>query len=362
MMFEILTWNCLTRLEFSAGLGARARVLGAPLAWSAAFALGDWLLFSALPGLGLSYGGPRWPWVIAQFFRLLLLAPSLITWLIWLPNARRLLKTWVVLSALLWVPVIYGFYVEPLRLTVTHQALTAPAFQALGRLRLVQLTDTHVERTTVRERALVAQVQALQPDVILLTGDYVNANFLQDPLARRDTRALLAQLHARYGVYAISGTVDDADMMQALFDGLAITVIDNRAVAVDVGGARPLYLMGLADAQSHADAVAVLHTLRRAAPAGAPTVLLNHTPEMIDAAAAEDVDLYLAGHTHGGQVRLPFYGGLFTFGTYSRRFEAGNYQVGPTQAYVSRGLGLEGLGDAPRVRFLCPPEIVALEH
>ena len=99
-----------------------------------------------------------------------------------------------------------------------------------------------------------------------------------------------------------------------------------------------------------------MHTV----PPNAPTVLLYHTPDLIEVAAAEGVDLYLAGHTHGGQIRLPWYGALVTASRYGKRFEAGYYQVGPTQLYVSRGLGFEGLG-APRARFLCPPEIVELE-
>ena len=69
------------------------------------------------------------------------------------------------------------------------------------------------------------------------------------------------------------------------------------------------------------------------------------------------VDLYLAGHTHGGQLRLPLFGALVTSSDFWKRYEAGRYREGQTTLYVSRGLGMEGLG-APRARFLAPPEIV----
>jgi hypothetical protein len=68
------------------------------------------------------------------------------------------------------------------------------------------------------------------------------------------------------------------------------------------------------------------------------------------------VDLYLCGHTHGGQVRLPLYGAMLTSSQLGKRYEMGHYQQGRTNLYVSRGVGLEGLG-APRIRFLSPPEI-----
>jgi predicted MPP superfamily phosphohydrolase len=96
--------------------------------------------------------------------------------------------------------------------------------------------------------------------------------------------------------------------------------------------------------------------LMQTVPAGAYSVLLYHTPDLIDTASALGVNLYLAGHTHGGQIRLPFYGALITFSAYGRRYQMGRYTLGPTTLYVSRGLGMEGLG-LPRVRILCPPEV-----
>jgi predicted MPP superfamily phosphohydrolase len=70
--------------------------------------------------------------------------------------------------------------------------------------------------------------------------------------------------------------------------------------------------------------------------------------------------LQLSGHTHGGQVRLPLFGALYAGSLYGKRFESGRRQVGEMTLYVTRGLGLEGKG-APRVRFLCPPEMILWE-
>jgi predicted MPP superfamily phosphohydrolase len=95
--------------------------------------------------------------------------------------------------------------------------------------------------------------------------------------------------------------------------------------------------------------------------AGGPfTLLLYHSPDLIEEAARQQIDLYLAGHTHGGQIRLPFYGALFTRSEHGRQYVSGLFERDGTTAYVSRGLGLEGSA-MPRARFLCRPEIVSFE-
>jgi predicted MPP superfamily phosphohydrolase len=87
--------------------------------------------------------------------------------------------------------------------------------------------------------------------------------------------------------------------------------------------------------------------------------LLYHIPDLMPQASSLGVDLFLAGHTHGGQWRLPGFGAILTSSQYWKRYEAGHYQEAGTHLYVSRGLGMEGFG-TPRARFFCPPEVVAL--
>jgi uncharacterized protein len=96
-------------------------------------------------------------------------------------------------------------------------------------------------------------------------------------------------------------------------------------------------------------------------PPGAFTILLYHTPdEILDVAATHRVDLYCAGHTHGGQVALPFYGALVTLSKFYKKYERGLHREGSTWLYVTRGIGMEG-GPAPRVRFLARPEVTVIE-
>jgi predicted MPP superfamily phosphohydrolase len=103
-----------------------------------------------------------------------------------------------------------------------------------------------------------------------------------------------------------------------------------------------------------------LKTLLAQVPEQAYKLLLYHSPDLIEVAAEGGIDLYLAGHTHGGQIRLPVYGAVFTSSRLGKRYEMGQYTVGETVLYVNRGLGMEG-SIAPRARFLCPPEIAVVE-
>jgi predicted MPP superfamily phosphohydrolase len=89
-------------------------------------------------------------------------------------------------------------------------------------------------------------------------------------------------------------------------------------------------------------------------------ILLYHSPDLAPLACQKGIDLQLSGHTHGGQVRLPFYGAIFAGSLYGKRFESGRYQLADMTLYVTRGIGMEGAA-APRVRFLCPPEISVWE-
>jgi predicted MPP superfamily phosphohydrolase len=172
---------------------------------------------------------------------------------------------------------------------------------------------------------------------------------------------VLRQLDAPYGVYAVPGTpvVDTGAALAEIFDDLEnVTLLRDEVKPLEVDG-RALYLVGVANLGLERDRES-LETLMSQAPADAWSILMYHTPDLVATAAELGVDLYLAGHTHGGQVRLPWFGAILTASKYGKRYEAGPYQVGATQLYVSRGLGMEGLG-APRVRFLCQPEIVVLE-
>ncbi len=327
----------------------------------------DLVLLALLPQLGISFGPLYSTWIclfglrVVLFFAVIPFFRDLLRWRVKItPRWRRgTLGLLLILNLSLYPAEVDAFYVEPLALQTTHLELSSPKLEPGTRLRIVHLTDLHMERTTAREREMIERVNALEPDLILVTGDYLNLSYLQDARAKADLREVLGALHARYGIYAVDGTIESPEELRELVAGLDITVLDDEVKPVQVGENR-LYLVGISNRRPAELDVVALKAVMADVPAGAPTVLFYHTPDLMPEAAELKVDFYLAGHTHGGQIRLPFYGALLTFSRYGKQYEMGAYLSDSTHLYVSRGIGLEG-SIMPRVRFLCPPEIVVVD-
>jgi predicted MPP superfamily phosphohydrolase len=141
-----------------------------------------------------------------------------------------------------------------------------------------------------------------------------------------------------------------------LLASVPLRLLRDEWTTVDVGDGAKLVIMGLDCTHHLHEDGEQLARVADTAPNGAPRLLLYHSPELMPQASSHNIDLYLCGHTHGGQVRLPFIGPLLTSSQLGRRYVMGHYRRGDTHLYVSRGIGLEGLS-APRVRLLSPPEI-----
>ncbi len=353
------------RFEKAAGLAALI-ALG--------FGLADWGLLAALPRLGLSYGGLTRGLIGITAIRVgVLLVVIAILMAVrylhtvfggslspeWLLKAGLtagcIVSALVLINLAIFASEIYGLTIEPFNLQTTQISLAGPNKSNGEPLRILHLTDTHIERITSREVDLIERVHALKPDLILLTGDYVNLDYLDDTRALQDTRHVLDQLSAPYGVYAVIGSVDTQRVAHALFSDLSIRLLQDEIAPIRLGE-QTIYLIGVSNINSKRDAQA-FEKLADQIPKDGYSILLYHTPDLIEIADQSGIDLYLAGHTHGGQVRLPFFGAIITMSAYGKRFESGLYQLNPTTLYVSRGIGMEGMG-LPRVRFLCPPEIV----
>ncbi|RMF35479.1 MAG: metallophosphoesterase [Chloroflexi bacterium] len=312
--------------------------------------LGDWTMLALLPRTGRSYGPVQPPLLGLASLRLLLTALSAGL------SAPFLLL--IALNLALSGLAFYATWVEPFRLDVTHVEVRSPRLSAdAPPLRLLHLTDLHLERFGPRERHLLRLVEDLHPDLILITGDFLNLSFREDPTAQAEARRLLGHLRAPGGVYAVTGspTVDLPHAVEAVLQGSGVTWLRDESHVLEVKGHR-LRLIGLScthdlslDAPRLAQALNGQETERF-------TILLYHSPDLMPQASRMGVDLYLAGHTHGGQIRAPLFGAILTSSVHWKRYEMGLYREGRTTLYVSRGIGLEGAG-APRARFLCPPEI-----
>lgn len=221
-------------------------------------------------------------------------------------------------------------------------------------LRIVQISDIHVGPTIKAAylQAIVDRVNALEPDIIAVTGDLVDGSVAE--LASHV--APLARLRARHGTFFVTGNHEYYSGVHGWVDELrrlGLRVLHNEHVVLRHDGA-PLVLAGVPDHGGHhfdpahrSDPAAAL----AGAPAGAPRVLLAHQPRTAPAAALAGFDLQLSGHTHGGQF-LPW----TFFVPLQQPYTAGLHQLGRMWIYVSRGTGYWG----PPKRLGAPSEIAEL--
>jgi predicted MPP superfamily phosphohydrolase len=229
--------------------------------------------------------------------------------------------------------------------------------RALDGFRIVQLSDVHIGPLLGRRFAagLVERVNALQPDLVVLTGDLVDGS----PAHLAEEVAPFGELRAVHGVYFVTGNHDhlsNASSWARAVSDLGITVLRNRHVRIEVGeGAdgASFDLIGVDDHRSGAigGGGEDLDAALRGRDPERPAVLLAHDPSTFRRARGESIDLQISGHTHGGQI-WPF--------RYVVRllipWVAGRYREGGAQLYVSRGTGFWG----PPMRLLAPAEITEL--
>lgn len=325
------------------------------------FMAADMTLLLSLPQQKVSYG----PWK-AQLFVLALprlaatavlaLAAPLLTgnWPLWFFLGIQVVGT---------AAFIRGYFIEPFKLKLTA-VMTFTDRLPLGMepIKILHITDLHVERLTDREAKVLELVRQAKPDLIVISGDYVNLSYNRDPETLRQVRQLLSQLSAPFGVFATLGSppVDLRETVVPIFEGLKnVTLLRYGWQQVWLGNGRSLTVMGLDCSHDLPIDAGRLARLVRTVPEDVPQLLVYHSPELMPEASQHNIDLYVCGHTHGGQVRLPVIGPIFTSSQLGRRYVMGLYKNGRTTLYVSRGIGLEGLS-APRVRFMCPPEMTLI--
>jgi hypothetical protein len=221
--------------------------------------------------------------------------------------------------------------------------------QPLDGFTIVQLSDFHLGTpfSVAHLRQAIRWVHQRQPNLVVLTGDFVN-DTREIPLLRE----CLSGLTARYGVYAILGNHDYWTDILAVEQALAqqgITLLRNERRRIEVAGTH-LYLVGIDCVwEAQHDLELALDTI----PTGATVVVLAHEPDIADEVAPYGVSLQLSGHTHAGHIALPWLGPLF-LPRHGFRYVRGLQRVGGMWLYVSRGLG--GLP----FRLGCPPEVTEL--
>lgn len=249
----------------------------------------------------------------------------------------------------------WAFWLEPASLAVVEDELSLnwPGDRAL---RVAVLADLHVGSPfngIPKLRATVDRTNAAKPDLICILGDLVIQGVLGGRFVPPEEIAVeLSRLRAPAGVVAVLGNHDawlGRDRVAKTLEASGIRVIEESAVRLTTL-AGPVWVAGISDLWTGRHDISA--ALELVANDGAPVLLLTHHPDVFPLVPAR-VTLTLAGHTHGGQVRFPFFGAPIVPSRFGQRFAAGHVVEGGRHLFVATGVGTSILP----VRFSVPPAV-----
>lgn len=230
---------------------------------------------------------------------------------------KKLIKIIIIIIFIITLTILYSRYIGTKGLKVNEYKITnSKIISSHNGLKIVHITDIHYKSTVFEKQLdiLVNKVNEIKPDIIVLTGDI--ANTYDETLVK-----YLSKLEAFLGKYAISGE-DDNDFEKIIADSGFIN-LNNTYETIYYKDLKPIIISGTNDFTNDYNNY---------------SILLIHQPDDIDKINIDNYDLILAGHSHLGQVRLPFIGGLFKYEG-AKKYKEAYYKINNTDIYISGGIG-----------------------
>ncbi len=253
-------------------------------------------------------------------------------------------------AALFTLAVAWAFLVEPEWVAVEKSRVeTAGPLLDRPALKILHVTDLHLEEWGGPETRLLEVARREKPDLVLLTGDYVNRRESLSLLVR-----ILRELAAPLGVFGVEGHHDHKYRIAEAFEEGGATLLRDEFALLS-GGGRPVVVAGLSMHPSRP-----LADIVRTAPPDAFRIVLHHAPEMAERLLPGQAGLFLCGHTHGGQIRVPGLGPLLPAWRSPAALPPGETARDGGVVIVNRGMGMSG-GPLPRARLFSRPEIRLIE-
>lgn len=246
---------------------------------------------------------------------------------------------------------IYSFFVEPNKLEITNYKIQD---KELAGVKIVFASDFHIKpNQQKRLKQIVATINEQNPDLVVSTGDYVSGHTQESTMHPKEIAEELSKIRTKYGFYTTLGNHDgwyDRWFIQEILENKGIKVLNNKNVKLPMNG-KNICIAGVEDMMTGFPNIedALKGT-------NSPTILLTHTPDIFPD-VPPNVNLTLAGHTHGGQVRLPILGALIVPSDYGNKYASGLTVEKGKKLITTRGIGVSILP----VRFNCTPEIVVIE-
>lgn len=250
----------------------------------------------------------------------------------------------------------YAHDIEPKLLDVTSYKITNKAIPpSFNNFKIVQFSDTHLgfQYDTQQLQTLVQKINLLKPDIIFFTGDLLDTpNIFPE---KNLVVSILKKLNAPYGKFAIYGNHDHggygSDIYKSVMEESGFILLLNSNQAIKQTDGSRVYVIGIDDAML---GYPNIDKALKGVPSDDYKILLSHAPDLADDAASYNIQLQLSGHSHGGQIKIPFFGALVK-APFAEKYHEGFYEIGdtPLELYVNRGIGTTRLP----FRFLSKPEL-----
>ncbi|MDM5223941.1 metallophosphoesterase [Peribacillus sp. NJ11] len=252
----------------------------------------------------------------------------------------------------------YAHNLEPKWLEIKHNVISHPLIpKGFHGMKMIQFSDTHLGfQFQLKDlQAIVNKINQLDPDVILFTGDLMDQP--NKYKAQQKIPSVLNQLKAPLGKFSIYGNHDHGGYGSEIYSDIMkkshFTMLQNTSTKITLLTAEEIFIAGVDDAMlGKPDFEKALAGI----PEGVFTIMLSHAPDLADTSRNYDIQYQISGHSHGGQVQIPFAGALVT-PPYAEKYREGTYEIDSLTLHVNRGLGTTRLP----YRFLSRPELTVYE-
>ncbi|WP_317856254.1 metallophosphoesterase [Chakrabartyella piscis] len=267
-------------------------------------------------------------------------------------NYKKLMTHCMVLGAF-----AFGFcYWQNNHIQVTKHTYTTNIPEDLDGFTITQVSDLQSKSFGADQNSLLEKVAQTNPNIIVITGDLIDRNHTDIEASM----TFIAGARKIAPIYFVTGNHEhQSGVWEELSDLLIeadVTILDNGKSIIEYNN-EIITLIGLADKRVNPYYAEALSTLTQGMNPNGLTILLSHRPELFESYAEYPIDLAFTGHAHGGQIRLPFVGGLFAPNQgFFPEYTSGAYEINDTTMYVSRGLG----NSTFPIRFGNRPEIVVV--
>lgn len=247
---------------------------------------------------------------------------------------------------------IYGFFVEPNIITVKHYEIEDSQLKGL---KVVFVSDFHFRPEQEKKLERVVKMINLQnPDIVLSVGDFINGQRDKNTMPVDEIAQGMSKVKSKYGFYTTLGNHDtyyNKKKVKSALEKNGIRVLDNENIKINVNG-KNIYVAGVADMATDRPMIRTALSNTKT-----PVVFLTHSPDLFPRLKDDKINLTLAGHLHGGQVRIPFFGAIYAPSGYGDRYSKGNIIMeNGKKMIVTRGIGTSFI----HIRFCCLPEIVVI--